>query len=322
MEIPDIRIRPIRICMHWQNITFDWNQIRAFLVTAEEGSLSAAARALGLTQPTLSRQVAALEKDLGVTLFERSGRALTVTETGRALLDQVRTMGEAAGAISRIANGQSQAIEGEVRITATATFSALVLPRILAQLARIAPAITVTLVADDSIRNLERREADIALRHAAPTEPDLITRRLRSGRAHFCAAQSYLDRFGPIAGPSDLARADWIGYGNRELMARTFSQFGVELRPEQFRYISENGFVMMELIRAGLGISVLTDELRAAAPDLVVKPVDGLYLSRCHELCGGTQGVTHRQSDIGAQGPVFQFERHRATYSSLPKQLA
>ena len=105
--------------MEWQSVAFDWNQVRAFLVTAEEGSFSAAARALGLTQPTLGRQVAALEDHLGVTLFERLGRSLSLTQSGLELLDHVRAMGNAASRISLTASGQSQRIEGQVRITAT-----------------------------------------------------------------------------------------------------------------------------------------------------------------------------------------------------------
>ena len=105
--------------MNWQSMSFDWNQARAFLATAEEGSLSAAARAIGQTQPTLSRQVAALEQDLGVTLFERIGRSLSLTQSGLELLDHFRAMGDAANRISLTASGQSQAIEGRVSITAT-----------------------------------------------------------------------------------------------------------------------------------------------------------------------------------------------------------
>ena len=105
--------------MEWQSVAFDWNQVRAFLVTAEEGSFSAAARALGLTQPTLGRQVAALEDYLGVTLFERLGRSLSLTQSGLELLDHVRAMGDAASRISLTASGQSQRIEGQVCITAT-----------------------------------------------------------------------------------------------------------------------------------------------------------------------------------------------------------
>src|SRR5690606_20507404 len=105
----------MQLRMSWEVVDFDWNQARAFLVTAEEGSLSAAARKLKQTQPTLSRQVAALERDLGVMLFERVGKQLQLTDTGRDLLEHVRKMGRAAGLMSLGASGRSQAIVGEVR---------------------------------------------------------------------------------------------------------------------------------------------------------------------------------------------------------------
>ena len=105
--------------MDWRSVSYDWNQVRAFLATVEEGSLSAAARALGLTQPTLGRQVAGLEAALGVTLFERIGKTLVLTAPGMELLEQTRAMGEAASRLSLAATGQSTSIEGHVRISAS-----------------------------------------------------------------------------------------------------------------------------------------------------------------------------------------------------------
>ena len=85
--------------------SFDWNQAKAFLATAQEGSLSAAARVTGLTQPTLSRQVSALEEELGVMLFERIGRSLHITEQGLDILEYIKTMDEAASQVSLSASG-------------------------------------------------------------------------------------------------------------------------------------------------------------------------------------------------------------------------
>lgn len=104
----------MRGCMDWRAVRFDWNRARAFLVTAEEGSFSAAARALGMAQPTLGRQVAGLEEELGVTLFERVGSTLELTSAGLDLLEQVRAMGEAAMRASLVATGRAEAIEGTV----------------------------------------------------------------------------------------------------------------------------------------------------------------------------------------------------------------
>ena len=161
--------------MNWDDIAFDWNRVRAFLATAEEGSLSAAARALHQTQPTLSRQVTGLEQSLGVTLFERGHRQARLTVAGLELLEHVRAMAEAANRVSLAASGQSQAIEGRVCITATELLAAHHLPRMLRKLREQAPGIVVEVVASDELRDLIRREADIAIRHAQPTQPETDT---------------------------------------------------------------------------------------------------------------------------------------------------
>ena len=128
MRIDQFLYFDMHICMDWRSIKFDWNKARAFLVTAEEGSLSAAARALGMAQPTLGRQVDGLEQELGIILFERVGRGLTLTPSGLELLDHVRDMGEAAGRVSLTALGQSQALEGTICISASETYAAVLLP--------------------------------------------------------------------------------------------------------------------------------------------------------------------------------------------------
>lgn len=255
--------------MNWQAVTYDWNQLRAFLVTAEEGSLSAAAKALRLTQPTLSRQVSGLEDTLGVTLFERAGRALVLTETGALLLEHARQMGEAAHAVSLAASGQAEAVEGKVSITATDMVSVHLLPPILKRLAEIAPGIAIEVVAANEVQNLQRREADIALRNAAPTEPELIARRLRSTNAFFAAKPSYLAQFGPIETVEDLNRATWIGYTDPVAMSGYLERVGLSIPPENIRYTSENSVVVWEMFRQGLGVAILIDGLRELDPDVV-----------------------------------------------------
>ena len=121
----------MQICMDWRRVHFDWNRARAFLVSAQEGSLSAASRALGVSQPTLGRQVSALEKELDTILFERVGQGLRLTPSGLRLLEYVRSMGEAAEKLALTASGHAQTLEGSICITAGEAISAVLLPPIL-----------------------------------------------------------------------------------------------------------------------------------------------------------------------------------------------
>ena len=184
--------------MNWASITFDWNQARAFLVTAETGSFSAAARALQLTQPTVGRQVAGLELALDVTLFERIGRTLSLTPAGEELLHHMRTMGEAATRASLVASGRAETVSGTVCISVTDILAHYVMPKIIEDLRRLAPQIRIDVLVSNDLSDLQRREADIAIRHVAPTQLDLISRKVREADGKLYASRLYLDRFGPI----------------------------------------------------------------------------------------------------------------------------
>ncbi len=255
--------------MNWQAVAFDWNQIRAFLATVEAGSLSAAARALGVTQPTLSRQVAALERDLGVLLFERVGRSLSLTGAGRELLSHVRAMSDAAGRISIAAAGHSQAIEGLVRITASDLYAAHLLPQILQRLFEVAPGIQVEVVASNEVNDLMRREADIAIRHVRPDQPDLVARRCPDSTAHIYAATSYLDRAGRPTAPRDLDGAPFIGFTNRnDAIIGEMAKRGIHLTEHNFKWLTLNGVVAWEMVRQGLGYGVMMRDIAAVSPEV------------------------------------------------------
>ena len=255
--------------MNWNNIAFDWNQVRSFLAAAEEGSLSAAARALNQTQPTLSRQVTGLEQSLGVTLFERGHRQLQLTAAGLELLEHVRTMAEAANRISLAASGQSQAIEGRVCITATEMLATHYLPPVLRKLQEQAPGIVVEVVASDQVRDLLRREADIAIRHAQPTQPDLIARRIGCLRGHIYAARRLLEEVGIPSSFADLAEQHFIGIDNTPALISDIAEHGLELRMEQFRIHAASGNCMLQMIREGLGFGFLPGDSAGMFDDLV-----------------------------------------------------
>ncbi len=254
--------------MNWQAINFDWNQARAFLATAQEGSLSAASRALGLTQPTLGRQVSALEDTLGVTLFERVGRSLVLTDAGRELLKHVRGMGDAAGQLSMAASGQSQQIDGHVAITATDIMSVHYLPPILKKLRDIAPGIEVTVVSSNSVQNLMRREADIAIRHSRPTEPDLIARLIGEMSGHLFATPEYLARMGWPETAEDISRCDFIGYDDHAQMVELLNAQGLSLTRKNIRYSSANGVAAWAMVREGLGIGAMSQDGARIAPEV------------------------------------------------------
>lgn len=246
----------------------DWNLLRAFHATAAQGSLSGAARALNLTQPTLSRQIAALEDRLALMLFERDGRRLSLTDAGRELLGHVQDMGEAANRLALSASGQRSGLKGLVRITASDVSSAFYLPRIVRDIRMRAPQITVEVVADDDIRNLLAREADIALRHVRPEHPNLVAKLLQEKTGHFFATAGYLKARGRPGSLADLAQHDWIAVGEVSRMHGYMEGMGIPIRPEHFRTISGNGLVAWEMCKAGLGICPMDDEVAADTPHL------------------------------------------------------
>lgn len=255
--------------MNWQAITFDWNHARAFLVTAEEGTLSAAARALGLTQPTLGRQVAALEEELKVTLFERAGRSLTLTQSGLELLEHVRGMGTAANHMALTASGQSQAIEGRVCITSTEMMATYHLPPIIKKLRQDAPGIELEIVASNDVRDLTRREADIAIRHARPEQPDLIAKLVGESTGHFYATRDFLDIHGRPETAEDLAKLAFVGFEDTERVLQYLNPLlGLTLTKDNFMISTASGTAILEMVKHGLGVGIFTKQVAVLHPTL------------------------------------------------------
>lgn len=235
-------------------------------MTAEEGSLSAAARALGMAQPTLGRQVKTLEDELGVVLFERVGRGLTLTPSGLELLDHVRAMGDAAGRVSLAAGGQSQTIEGTICITASEIYSAHLLPPIVAKMRLELPGIEVEIVASNTTIDLRRREADIAIRNFRPTQPDLIARKIKDDKARLYAATTYLARLGDPQTAEQLSRADFIGFDTNSVLVDGLNKLGLSLTQKNFPVLTSNHLVHWELVKQGVGIGVFPESLGEAEP--------------------------------------------------------
>lgn len=258
-----------RLLMHLRMDQPDWNHLRAFLATAEQGSLSAAARELGLTQPTLSRQVAALEQDLGVTLFERVGKSMVLTTTGLELLEHARTMGTAADELTLTATGRSQAVEGLVSISASDAVAAYLLPPIVQRIHAEAPGIALEIITSNEISDLRRREADIAIRHVSPDHPDLIAKLLRESSARFYASHAWVAAHGHPRTPADALSCDFIGGGPTSGFLEFLRDHGLPLTSANIKFHSENSVTAWALVRAGLGIGPIMDDVARTMPDLV-----------------------------------------------------
>ncbi len=254
--------------MNWNSILFDWNQVRAFLATAEEGSFSAAARVLNTTQPTISRQITALEAKLKAALFERNVTGQTITVAGQELLDHVRVMGEAAALISMVADRQSQEVAGNVVLTATDLMSAAILPKILRSLRETAPGITIRIVETNDNQNLMKREADIAIRHMHPKEPDLTARHVGDLRGNLYAARDYFNRKGRPRNLREVADHDFIGIPEPAHLIKALQNMGVPIHAKNFVIQPQSSMVTWEMVKAGHGIAMLPEFLGENEPDI------------------------------------------------------
>lgn len=252
--------------MDWRGITFDWNKARAFLVTAEEGSFSAASRALNMTQPTLGRQVSGLEEELGISLFERTSRGLELTSSGYDLLTHVKAMADAAASLSFSATGRSEIIEGNVCISATELMAAFVLPKIIAKLRKLHPGIKIEIIASNSSSDLLRREADIAIRAYRPTEPELIARRISDEKAHMYAAKSFLKNLKNRTQPESLNDADFLAFDHSDGLISELNSRGFPLTTANFPIIAQSHLVQWELVKQGVGIGFMTEQVGDSEP--------------------------------------------------------
>ncbi|WP_111977175.1 LysR family transcriptional regulator [Algibacillus agarilyticus] len=255
--------------MTWKSVIFDWNHIRAFLVTAEEGTLSAAAKALGLTQPTLSRQVYALEQELKLTLFERVGQRLVLTNSGLALLAHARKMGDAALDFSLAATGKAQQIEGTVVISASELTAAYMLPPIVAKLRQTEPGINIEVVVTNEPSDLKRREADIAIRNFHPKQNDLIAKKIGEETIWLYGTQDYLAKQPAITDLSQLDQIQIIGFDQSNAVTDILNKQGWQLSKKNFALTTSFQLLQLALCKEGQGLIFFPQEIAHKEPLLV-----------------------------------------------------
>ena len=250
---------------------FDWRLVRSFLAVLDLGSLLAAARSLGVSQPTLGRHITELESQLASVLFERTGRGLLPTRTALQLAQAARQMQDGALQLSRTLAGTKSQASGTVRITASVPVAVQLLPPILLDLRLALPDIQIELVSSNQVSNLLRREADIAIRMVRPDQTSLVARKLGETAVGAYAHRDYLARRGVPTLPAELLQHELVGSDTDPAIRQGFEAMGFPVPREAFALRSDDLLVQWQAVRAGLGIGFLADY--QARLDPAVQPV-------------------------------------------------
>jgi len=253
----------------------DWDKLRVFHAVAEAGSLTRAGEALNLSQSAISRQVSGLEESLDVPLFHRHARGLILTEQGDLLFRTVQEMfGKLSMTEQRIIESK-QSPKGPLKVTTTVAFGSVWLTSRIKDFLELYPDIDVSLVLADTELDLSMREADIAIRMMAPTQSDLVQRRLMTMRYQVFAAPDYLKHNGMPKNPSDLDNHRLIVYGEdaRPPAAGLNWLLGAgkkkdqALRKPALKVNSIYG--IFRAVESGLGIAALPDYMHRESESLV-----------------------------------------------------
>jgi DNA-binding transcriptional LysR family regulator len=249
--------------------TTDWSLMQSFASVVEAGSLAAAARKTGGSQPTMSRHIAALEQSLGVRLFDRTGGGLVLTSTGVTLYEDAKVMALAANRIALSAAGQSEAIAGTIRITASETMAAWVLPEILVRFNVLEPDIAIELVASDLTDNLLMREADIAVRMFQPVQAELIAKKVGSISLGMFASRNYLARMGEPKKFEDIANHNVISGDVSNEVLDGFRAAGIPATRDYFACRCDSRLVQWQMVLAGFGIGFIQSDIGKNSPNIV-----------------------------------------------------
>lgn len=237
-----------------------WDDLRVFLAVARSGTLSAAARALGQSQPTMGRRLAALEASLGQALFQRTSDGFVLTDEGTAVLAHAERMEADALALSRQLEGADAQLEGMLRVSTSDWFGLHAMAPVCAELTARHPRITVELLTDARLYSLARREADVVVRIVPFDEPDVIQRRLmHMDYALYTAASAPAD-----LGPEPRLVTMDIGFGEMPdaiWLRQQHPQAHVAFR-------SNNRHVQAVACAAGVGVAVLPCLLGDSHPGL------------------------------------------------------
>lgn len=247
----------------------DWTLWRSFRAVMREGSLSAAARTLQLTQPTVGRHIGELESALQTALFTRSPSGLEPTATAIELAPRAEAMADTAAALVRIASGEADQMRGAIRITASEIIGAEVLPPMVGTFRDRHPATAIELVLSNQTEDLLRRQADIAIRMVRPTQSALVARKLGHVTLGLHAHRRYIAAHGLPESVADLDRHTFIGFDSDTASIRALRSVGLSVDRESFAVRTDSDLAQLAAIRAGIGIGACQFGLARRDPDLV-----------------------------------------------------
>lgn len=256
----------------------NWDLYRSFLAVLEAGSLSAAARALGLAQPTLGRHIDALEASVGYALFVRSQLGYLPTEQALQLKPYVQSLAATASALLRAASSQGDAPRGTVRVTASEAVGCEVLPPILARLHQQYPDLQIELSLSNRPQDLLKREADIAVRMLRPAQEALVARRIGAIDLGLYAHRNYLERRGTPASMAELREHAMIGYDHESAFIRGLKHHLGGLTRSMFALRADSDLAQLAAIRAGFGIGICQAGIARRDPALVRVLPDALSI--------------------------------------------
>ncbi|MEZ5658718.1 MAG: LysR family transcriptional regulator [Burkholderiaceae bacterium] len=246
----------------------DWHEIQLFVAVAEQGSLSAAARNLNISQPTVGRVIQALERRFDGPLFRRHARGLTLTELGHDVLREARGAQQAIAQIDLIRAGRQSTLAGSVRITAPVFMTHMVLPAIIAVCRSRYPQIALELVANDQEDSLMFHEADIALRAFESTQGELVSRRVGAMAIAAVASTDYLERRGSPQRAEDLLSHDLIGFDRNTMIIDAMRARGWEVGRDHFSVRCDDQAAYARLVMAGCGIGFIAWPVARREPGL------------------------------------------------------
>jgi len=234
----------------------DWSLYRAFAAVLRFGSLTAAARALNLSQPTLGRRIAALEDRLGVALFTRSPEGLSPTPEAQAMRPRLEALEAAAEALDRGVGADAAEAASVVRLSASEVVAAEVLPAAVGRLQDDDPGLTVEVVVSNAAQDVLRREVDIAVRMTRPRQDGLVVRKVRDIELGLFAHPRCFEARPPPDDAAGLAGLPMVGFDTPRDYTRLFQIEGQAVGREAFRFRSDSDMAQLGAVRAGLGVGV------------------------------------------------------------------